>query len=89
MQVDEYKRRLLDRLQEGNVYEKTKIQQYLGEISDKCKELIPIQLEKYNEYEFHDIKSKSELILKKIAKMARNYDMINLIKSGELDETTD
>ncbi len=86
MQLDEYKRRLLDKLNQGNEYEKTKIRQYLQEIIDMCSELLPVELDKYNEYEFYNIKSKSELILKKIAKMARNYDIINLIKSGELDK---
>lgn len=86
MQVDEYRQRLLDKITVNNAYEHAKISDYLAEIKVKCDELLLVELKDYNEYEFNHIKSKAELILKKIAKLARGYDMINLIKSRELEQ---
>ncbi len=78
--------KLLEVLEQDNRLKRLSIQKYLTEIIEKCNELMPIEAGKYNEYEFNHIRSKTNLIFKKLAKMVRNYDIINLINSGELEQ---
>ena len=76
-----YKEKLLERIEKLNKYEQYKISSYLVDIIDMSHKLVEKDGAKYNEYEFNNIRSKINLIFKKLAYMRRNYDIIKDRKS--------
>ena len=92
MRVDEYKRRLIDMItsdrkrHNGILVNEAKVIENLDNIVEMANKLLKQSHEIWNEYDFHFIESQLSLIFKRISYIKKIYDVVNLIKSGKLEE---
>jgi len=91
MMLDEYKRRLLDEIMAGKKYANAnrvceeKIKRHLEDLINLAKRTLEEEPCDWNEFNFLNIKTRIELILKLISYIKKNYDVINLITSGKIE----
>lgn len=92
MQVDEYKRRLLDMIVSDKkrhnsvLVNEEKVKDCLTKIKEMSTKLLGESHEVWNEYDFHFLESQVLLIFKRISYIKKIYDIVNLVKSGKLEE---